>query len=349
MIRALVLAVAGVLSFGCADEVVAEHQANVDTGPGAEHVRFAALDGCCDLVAGAPARGQLDVVMRRGDRWEQVGSFYAAPQPIRDVVPASVGGRPSLYVQAGEQEVTLLSADLLDPHRLRDPVRVFEGGVHAIAAGDLDRDGIDELVVATGDRIVLVDRTEWALFEDPSEFPRVESREIDGAFPATSVVVAEITGDGALDVVAFHREQGLARVYDSPGIDHEGQETRDVELSATAVSATATGCPRSPVVAALDDGSLVAIPTGTGGELREWPAFGTPRALFTSGDSVAVVYEDGAPVTLHSACGGDAGSLGVSSEGVLSVAIERRTNDARRLAIAREDAAISVYSVESPF
>ena len=347
--RALVIAGVALGALGCADEVVAEHQANLDTGPGVAHVRFADLDGCCDLVGGAPARGQLDVVRRRGDAWEAVGSFFAASAPIRDVVPASVGGRPSIYVQAGDQDVTLLSADLLDPHRLRDPVRVFEGGVRAIAAGDLDRDGIDELAVAAGDGVFLVDRTEWALFEDPSEFPRVDRRDVDYGFPSSSVVVAEVTGDAVPDVVAFHAEQGLARVYDSPGIDHEGRQTHDVELPATAIAAVATDCPRAPVVAALDDGSIVAIARGREGELSEWPSFGTPRALFTSGDAVVVAYEDGAAMTLHSACGGSAGSLGLSSDGVLSVGLDRRKDEARRLAIAREDAAISVYTVESPF
>jgi hypothetical protein len=333
---------------GCADGVTAEHESSPPVGPGSEHARFAALDECCDLLVGAPSRGQLEVLRPRGESWAEVGSFFAAGHPMSDVVAASVGGRPSLFVAAAGHEVTLLSADLVDPHRLRAPVGVFEGDVHAIAAGDLDRDGIDELVVTAGERVVAVDGTEWALFEDPSEHPRVSVREIDAAHPARAVAVAELTGDGAEDVVAFHRDQAAARVYDSPGVDHESRATRELALAAPAIAAVTTSCARAPVVVLLDDGSVVAIRRGED-EVTEWATFGQARAIFTSGDAVVLAYEDGASMTLHDACGGNAGTLDISSTDVLSVALSRRT-DARRMAVVRADApAASVFRVDSPF
>lgn len=336
---------------GCAGDVVAEHEANVRTGPGVEHVRFAALDGCCDLVTGAPTRGQVDVARPRAGGWEVVGSFFAAADPIRDVVPASVGGRPSMFVRTSDR-VMLLSADLLEPHRLRDPVRVHEGGARAIAAGDLDRDGIDEVVVASGSALVQIDETEWALFEDPSEWPRVAASAIDEAFPAAGVAIAELTRDGTPDVIAIHREQAIARIYDSPGVDHADLGTRNVELPSNAVSILATTCQRAPVVALLEDGSVVGIDRdaegGTG--VHAWATFGSARAIFSGGDSVVVVYEGAASMTLHNACGSAAGTMDLSSDGVTSVAITPRHEEGRRVAIAREDAeAVSVFAVSSSF
>jgi len=330
--------------------VGAESLKLLPTEPGSAVVTFAELDGCCDLVVGDPARGQLDVHRRTGSSWRPVGSFFAAREALGQVAPASVGGRPSIFVR-GREAVTLLSADLVDAHRLRDPVRVFEGGpLRAITAGDFDRDGIDELAVAVGDRLELVDRTEWALFEDPSERPSVDVDQVGGGFEAGVIAAADATGDGTLELFAFRRDQAEARIYDSPGLDREGRrEPREVELSSPAIDAVATGCADGPVLAVLAEGEVVRV--GVDGASDALPLPGAARAIRAARDAVAVVYADGTSVTLHDHCGRHGEGLGIGSSSVRDLALTTSSAGVRRVAVLEDDSdgEVRVFRVEDPF
>ena len=349
---AAALLASGLACLGLAcSSVSVEQEALLPTEPDSAVVTFAELDGCCDLVVGGPARGQVDVHRRTGTRWRAVGSFFAARESLQQVVPASVGGRPTLFVRGDREEVTLLGADLIDPHRLRDPVRVFDGGpIHAITSGDFDRDGIDELAVAVGDRLELVDRTEWALFEDPSETPSVDTHQVGGGFETALLAAADATGDGALELYAFREGRPEVRIYDSPGLDREGRrEPREVDLPAPAIDATATACADGPVLAVLSDGAVVRV--GMEGASDPLPLPGPARAVRAAADAVAIVYSDGTSVTLHDRCGRDGEGLGIASSSVRDLALTASSGGVRRIAVLEDDSdgEVRVFRVEDAF
>jgi hypothetical protein len=331
-----------VLLAGCST-VSAGEQAILATQPGSERVRLVALDGCCAVITAAPTRGQLDVFTPRA---REVGSFLSGSVAPTDVIVASVGGRPAFLVLGDGREVTLLTNDLVDPHRLRRPNGIYEGGdVGAIAAGDLDGDGMDELVVGTGGGVRLVDDLERALFADPEEVPSLDAADLPGGTAARALAVADLTGDGLPDVVAASGSS--LRIWDAPGYDRaDGGRTTDVELGASAVELRATRCDGGAVFARLEDGRVVRIQAG--GATDELPVAPGVMCIATSDDALVVAHDDG-DLAIFDACGTESGVIG-TGHGVRDVAITRRLPGGRRLAVLRDDReTVALYEVSASF
>ncbi len=333
--------------FGCSG-VSVDETATVSTQPGEDGVRLAALDGCCAILGVAPARGQIDVFTPRA---REIGSFTSGSASPRDVLVASVGGRPALLVRGEEREVSLITNDLVDPHRLRRPNPIYGGdNVAAIAVGDLDGDGMDELVVADGGRVRYVNGLEQALFVDPEHVPDLDVSDLPNGAEVSAMAVADITGDGQPDVVGALRSQTAARVWDAPGYDRSNESrTFDLDLGGTALELVATRCDGGAVFARLEDGHVVRVHGALATDAtEELPVMPNAIRLVTSSDALAIVHDDGT-VEILDACGREGGAVDTGSA-ILDLAITRRLPGGRRMAVLRDDGqTIALYDVGAGF
>jgi hypothetical protein len=324
-----------------------EEQALVATQPGAELVRLAPLDGCCSIVVGSRIRGQLDVFSPRAI---EIGSFLSGQEGAIDLELGNVGGRPVIFVNGGGSEISMITNDLIDPQRLRRPNRIFDTDrtIHAMAAGDLDLDGMDELVVARGDGLRMANRLEIALFADPEHVPDLDRNDLPNGFRASDVAVVELNGNAAPEVIALREDGAEARIWDSPGFDREsGPDTDDVPLGARGLELATTRCEEgSNTFVLLENGEVVGL---TMDGVEPLPIAPDAVDIVSSNDAFMVIYGDGS-ATLHDACGGGGAEIGVDLTSAVDLHLSRRLLDGRRLAVVRDDGqSVELYRIDAGY
>ena len=168
-------------------------------GPDGQFVRTADLDGDGRLeVIGAGTTDNKVSIWRRDslgawalDRVLDVGTMWLHHLEIADL---NGDGRP---------DIAALTSDNTDIHLLyQQPGGTFAPALRLgtpenvswhMAAGDLDGDGRTDLVVVRQGR--------WALFRQQADGTMSASRSLDGTSSATTVALADMNGDGRLDVL----------------------------------------------------------------------------------------------------------------------------------------------------
>jgi hypothetical protein len=122
-----------------------------------------------------------------------------------DVVALGVDGRPFVFVQATKGSFTLTfakSSGSLDPF----------APIHALRVGDFDLDGEDDLVLAAGNRLIVMPRGAAAAAAGrPPEGARTLTFD-----QARTLIAADLNGDCALDLVVGDAEGRSWRVDASP-------------------------------------------------------------------------------------------------------------------------------------
>ena len=317
---------------------------------GATGLLFAPLTDCYaphaehDVVVLKPERAQVDVLTKEtSGRWATVGSFFSGRLPITAAIPADVGGRAVILILVGDQEVVMMSPDLARAPRLRTPIKVYgNDGIRAIAAGDLDGDGSDELVVGRGGGIEIVNDMERSLYANPEDPPSLERSGIpDGiSVVALGLATADVDGDGSLDVIALHESEALARIYDSPALDRDGPDRHwDVELAAVGTAVYRTNCGHFSAIVHDGDGDLVSVTTEATTVARD------VQRVAVSRDAVLVGYGSD-DLTLHNGCVGYGEPLDLSFGDAMELAIGPRLDGQRPLAaLAADGRTVALYSV----
>ena len=179
-------------------------RSNLDLG--VQGYQFAAADlnhdGAQDLIFSSSSGDVVGVMLGRGD-----GTFLPArlsgPCPQSDfltIADFNRDGHPDIAVSCTSANYVLVlwgKGDGTFPERTEIPI---PGGPRFIASGDVNQDGWPELVVTSFNESAL-----YILQNHRGKFsPRLLSR-----FEATSFsAIADLNGDGRLDIIAGIRQQG---------------------------------------------------------------------------------------------------------------------------------------------
>ena len=169
------------------------------------------LDGHLDLIT--PNRDEVAIIIRMND-----GGF-AAPEGIPAEGPFEVrvgdldgDGVPDLVVATEPGPVSLLGGNG-DGTFLAEPV--FElrwaAGAKAVAIGDFDGDGIDDAAVTnwnSHDVLVLFGGSE-----------RIRTARVSGGENPWGVAAADLTGDGAAELLVLDNSGDALRVYSAGPVD----------------------------------------------------------------------------------------------------------------------------------
>jgi len=169
------------------------------------------LDGHLDLIT--PNRDEVAIVLRVND-----GGF-AAPEGIPAVGPFEVrvgdldgDGLPDLVVATEPGLVSLLGGKG-DGTFLAEPVfeQRWAGGAKAVAIGDFNGDGIDDAAVTNwNSHDVLV------LFGGSDE---IKTARVPGGENPWGVAAADLTGDGAAELLVLDNSGDALRVYSAGPVD----------------------------------------------------------------------------------------------------------------------------------
>jgi hypothetical protein len=238
----------------------------IETPGGSTALAFAALGGAgrpADLLALAPGRLGIDIFVPSetdAGSWSFFGAAYVGPEEPQAIAVGAVAGRAIVAARIGARRVSVLAAVPDQPHKLRAPVRAAHADeVVAHALGDLDGDGSDELVMATGKGIRIVGDLVKTLDADPEGSVTLSHAWLDQHFVAGALAVIDFDGDGENDVVALEHDAARARLYRRCAPCERGYEPADVALPAPARSLVTTHCPGFEVAAALASGGVVSI------------------------------------------------------------------------------------------
>jgi Tfp pilus assembly protein PilF len=237
------------------------------------------MEGDLDLVLARVAGPPL-LLRNRGDGGFERSDGFSGVTGVRDFVWADLDAD-------GDPDATLLDAEgrlhIFANERYRDPqfVRMAAtpelGTVRAIAAADLNRDAIFDLVVLAGDgtlRRLALRAGEWRA-ELVGEWPGMPRS--DPRLPGARLLVADLDNNGGLDLVASAGH--AARVWLSSADSLRAQA--ELDLGVTDV-ADLTDDGRLDLIGLAADGTpLVLINRGT---LEYYSATLRPRAARATGD-----------------------------------------------------------------
>ncbi len=255
-------------------------------------------DRAPDLVAGAGPGGGPRVQVFDGATGAAVRDFFAfeptfaggvyvaAADFDRDgvadlVVSADVGGGPRVRVLSGRTGGTIADFFAFET--------TFTGGVR-VAAGDVNGDGVPDLVVSAGfgggPRVAVFDGRTLAVGSTPArlapDFFAFENTLRNGAFVAS----ADLDGDGAADLITGAGPGGAPRVTAFSGREFlAGRQTRladffagdpSLRLGVTVGAADANGDGVPDVLAAPVGAGVVTaygVAGGVAASVREFDAF----------------------------------------------------------------------------
>lgn len=236
------------------------------------------LEGDLDLVL-ARLEGPPLLLRNRGDGTFQASDGFAGVSGVRDFVWADLDadGDPDAALLDARGRLHLFSNERYqDPQFLRMTGTPRLGAVRAIAAADLNRDAVLDLVVLAGDgtlrRLNLEGEWRAEVVGEWPGLPRADSGPI-----GARLLVADLDNNGALDLVASAGH--AARVW----LDSEDalRVQSDLELGVTDV-ADLTDDGRLDVIGLAADGTPVALINR--GTQRYHSATLRPRAARTTGD-----------------------------------------------------------------
>lgn len=247
-------------------------------------------DGIPDVIAAAGPGGGPAVVVYNGDTGSEVvrffafeaafpgGVFVAAADFDRDgradvVVGADRGGGPRVRVlSAGNPDAVLADFWGIDDVNFRGGVRV--------AAGDINGDGIPELVAAAGSggspRVAGFDGRGIAAGQPVNAFPDFFAFET-GLRNGAYVAVGDVDGDGRGDVITGAGEGGGPRVSSFSGRElTAGRQVRVGDVWAFDPAGNTSGARVAAVD--LDGDGRAEVLAGTGPGVRPTAAFFDPRS-----------------------------------------------------------------------
>ncbi len=168
-------------------------------------------DGHLDIIT--PNRDEVAIVLRVSD-----GGF-AAPEGIPAVGPFEVrvgdlngDGVPDLVVATEPGPVSVLSGNG-DGTFLSEPIfeQRWAGGAKAVATGDFDGDGIDDAAVTnwnSHDALVLIGGRD-----------EIRTDRVPGGDNPWGVTAADLTGDGAAELLVLDNSGDALRVYSAGPVD----------------------------------------------------------------------------------------------------------------------------------
>lgn len=233
-------------------------------------------DGRLDVVTALPERDAVAVLRGRGGREFSEPRWYAAGDTPRAVIVAELdGGGAAEIVTAnvGDGSVSVLRERVAG-----EPV-IVGPGPHALAAGDLNGDGMLEVVVALSD----VDAAQVLVNDGSGGFSIGEALPV-GVAPM-AVVAADLDGDEAIDVATADALGDTVTVVLGDGAGG-ARETRTWAVA---------GQPQGLVVVAEEEETALGVLSlGTGEVTLLNPRTGGRATGVSAGGATAVVSGDGA-------------------------------------------------------
>ncbi len=159
-------------------------------------------DGAQDVLSGGwtlttvPAVSGVQFVRGNGDGTLGSSVTTPVPTPVRSIVRADLDGVPPLDVVVGNGPPPSISSLLGSAGGAFVPLPHvgLEASARDLAAGDLDGDGLVDLVIATASDVIL-----WKPGRGQGVF--LASRPLRVAGTSVDVEVADLDGDGHLDIV----------------------------------------------------------------------------------------------------------------------------------------------------
>lgn len=329
-LRVLVL-LSAAAAIGCSGGVSVSSEGSVATGGGSVALAVADVSGAGaaaaptrDVLVASPARGEVDVLVRKdAASWRLYGSFYGGGETVA-VTAGRVGGGAAVVARNRDGSIALLAAEAGAQHRLAFfPVQIYHRVRNGkpidntppaswVAVADLDGDGdVDALVAAPGLGIVVLPKLAAVLAPgvNPENPPPVNGYKLAAGAAPAQVAAVDLDGDGRPDVAALDGQTArldLYRTVSQSPLDLRPAGT--VTLPALGAALAATGCARAPLLVTLVDGRVVAL--GRDGQLLPVVDKLVPvRHVAASGDGLAVDSEPVPGFSLFDACGGGSGAL----------------------------------------